>query len=272
MPPTKENPMAFDNISHQLHHHDIHTPAIKASNVSEGLFLLEDLGTRTYLDALVEADADADTLYHRAIDTLIKIQGVATDGLAHYDQVLLLEEMHLYTDWYCQIHLKKNLSVAERKAIQQSYHFLAKSALEQPQVFVHRDYHSRNLMVCADESVGVLDYQDAVIGALSYDLVSLLKDCYIEWPEAQRKQWIAYYLAQVNTPFDIDQAMFIRWFDLMGIQRHLKAAGIFARLYHRDGKATYLASIPRTLGYVSETAPCYPELADLAEIVGRLSP
>lgn len=268
MPPAKENPTVFNEITQMLRAQSLHAPEIKACNLSEGLFLLEDLGDLTYL--LARETTDSNLLYQRAIDALLKIQQIDSDGLAPFDSTSLLEEMNLYTDWYCHIHLKKNLSQAEIKALAHSYQLLIQSALAQPQVFVHRDYHSRNLMWTPDETVGVLDYQDAVAGPLSYDLVSLLKDCYVEWPDAQRMKWIEYYLD--HTPHDLDQAEFVRWFEWMGIQRHLKAVGIFARLKHRDGKDNFLASIPLTLSYILDTAPRYPELADFTEIVGRMNP
>lgn len=265
MPP-QENPVAFQDVTALLLANGVRAPAIHEADVSSGLFLLDDFGDTTYLKAL--SDDTADSLYQLAIDELIKIQAIEAAVVPAYDRTLLLEEMQLFSDWYCQIHLGKKLNAHAKKIINHSYDYLADNALQQPQVFVHRDYHSRNLMLCADSSIAVLDYQDAVLGAISYDLVSLLKDCYIEWPPAQRLKWLRYYLA--NTPQQLDEAQFIRWFDLMGIQRHLKATGIFARLNHRDHKPAYLDSIPRNLRYIKQAIADYPELAEMGALIEDL--
>lgn len=267
MPPDKENPLAFNDITAILRHHRVRVPLIHASDIPAGLFLLEDFGDTTYLKAL-SAD-NADSLYCLAIDELLKIQKIDADTLPPYDRTLLIEEMQLFTDWYCKIHLGKKLSTSDEKIIAQSYDYLAENALEQPQVFVHRDYHSRNLMLCDEHhSVGVLDYQDAVSGPITYDLVSLLKDCYIEWQQPQRLKWLRYFLA--NTSRQLDEERFIRWFDLMCIQRHLKTTGIFARLNHRDHKPAYLASIPRNLRYIKQAIEPYSELAEMGKLIERL--
>ena len=267
MPPTQENPVAFKDITNLLLENGVRAPAIHAADVTAGLFLLDDFGDTTYLKAL--SGDTADLLYKMAIDELLKIQAIEAIVLPPYDKTLLLEEMQLFTHWYCEIHLGKKLAARDKKIIAQSYDYLAESALAQPQVFVHRDYHSRNLMLCTNNSIGVLDYQDAVLGAITYDLVSLLKDCYIEWQPAQRLKWLRYYLA--NTPQQLDEEQFIRWFDLMGIQRHLKATGIFARLNHRDHKSGYLASIPRNLRYLKQALADHPELAEMGTLIEGLT-
>ena len=267
MPPDRENPVAFKDITTILLANQVRAPTIHEADVAAGLFLLDDFGDTTYLKAL--SSDNADSLYKLAIDELLKIQTIEANGLPLYDKTLLLEEMQLFSDWYCKTHLGKKLSANDERIITQSYDYLANNALEQPQVFVHRDYHSRNLMLCADHTIGVLDYQDAVLGAITYDLVSLLKDCYIEWQPAQRLKWLRYFLA--NTPYHLDEARFIRWFDLMGIQRHLKATGIFARLNHRDHKSTYLASIPRNLRYIKQAIAHYPKLAEMGQFIDGLS-
>ncbi|MBC6414009.1 MAG: phosphotransferase [Chromatiales bacterium] len=267
MPPTQENPVAFKDITVLLLDNGVRAPAIHAADVSAGLFLLDDFGDTTYLNAL--SNNTADLLYKLAIDELLKIQAIEDSVLPAYDRTLLLEEMQLFTDWYYKIHLGKSLNARDKKIITQSYDYLADNALAQPQVFVHRDYHSRNLMLCADRTIGVLDYQDAVSGAITYDLVSLLKDCYIEWQPSQRLKWLRYYLA--NTPHQLDEEQFILWFDLMGIQRHLKATGIFARLYHRDHKPGYLTFIPRNLRYIGQVSAHYPKLADMHTFIEDLA-
>ncbi len=267
MPPDKENPVAFKDITTILANNHVRVPLIHVCDVATGLFLLDDFGDTTYLKAL-SADT-ADQLYQLAIDELLKIQRIETDALPPYDRTLLLEEMQLFTNWYCKVHLGKKLNTDDEKLIAQSFNYLVDNALEQPQVFVHRDYHSRNLMHCADHSIGVLDYQDAVLGPISYDLVSLLKDCYIEWQPAQQLKWLRYFLE--HTPRRLDEERFIRWFDLMCIQRHLKTTGIFARLNHRDHKPTYLASIPRNLRYIKQAITNYPELEGLHQFIEGLA-
>ena len=266
MPPDKENPAAFKDITKILADNRVRVPLIHASDVADGLFLLDDFGNTTYLKAL--SDDNADSLYRLAIDELLKIQKIEA-AIPSYDRTLLLEEMQLFADWYCKIHLGKKLSASDEKIIAQSYDYLIDNALEQPQVFVHRDYHSRNLMLCDDHSVGVLDYQDAVLGPITYDLVSLLTDCYIEWQPSQRLEWLRYFLA--NTPQRLDEERFMRWFDLMCIQRHLKTTGIFARLNHRDHKPAYLASIPRNLRYIKQAIAHHPDLAEMGAFIERLA-
>ena len=186
-----------------------------------------------------------------------------------------MTEMSLFPDWLLNTHLRLELQASQRETLQRSFEALAHSALRQPAVCVHRDYHSRNLMVSCYHNPGILDYQDAVIGPLTYDLVSLLRDCYIAWPRSRVEHWVAGYfeLAQqtgILRPELADERTFLQWFDWMGVQRHLKAAGIFARLNHRDGKSGYLKDIPRTLGYVTDVCSRYPELEGLGDIAGRV--
>jgi aminoglycoside/choline kinase family phosphotransferase len=194
---------------------------------------------------------------------------VPADELPHYDEALLRREMALFHDWFLGTHLGLELSAGEQQLLEDTFTLLVASALEQPQVFVHRDYHSRNLMV-AEHNPGILDFQDAVRGPVTYDLVSLLRDCYIAWPREQVEEWVQGYHdialdhGIIRAP---KSAQFLRWFDLMGVQRHLKAIGIFARLNHRDGKPGYLDDIPRTLAYVEEVSARYPELEGFAEFV-----
>jgi hypothetical protein len=199
--------------------------------------------------------------------------------LPAYDAALLMTEMGLFRDWLIARHLDVRLEPARQEALQRIFELLAHSALSQPAVCVHRDFHSRNLMLTSSNNPGILDYQDAVIGPVTYDLVSLLRDCYIAWPRRRVEEWVAgYHELALQTgilrPGQADEATFLRWFDLMGVQRHLKAAGIFARLKHRDGKSGYVADIPRTLAYVVDVCARYPELEPLGslteEVVARL--
>ena len=194
------------------------------------------------------------------------------DDLPDYDEALLRQEMDLFKDWFLEKLLGIEMDPMQLGIWQTSTDYLVKNALEQPQVFVHRDYHSRNLMVLPNNNPGILDFQDAVEGPLTYDLVSLLKDCYVTWPREQVDAWRQSFYAGLDAAVrdSIDDAQFKRYFELMGVQRHLKAAGIFARLNHRDGKPDYLNDIPRTLGYVTEVCSRYSELEDLGEIAGSV--
>ncbi len=248
MPPDKENPAAFVAVTAMLEAAHIAVPHIRAYAPADGFLLIDDFGDNLLGTQL--NDDTADGLYRQAIDMLVAIQSVAAQQLPPYDKRALIQEAELFTDWYCIKHLQADLRESDLRQLSEAYHYLADTALEQPRVFVHRDYHSRNL-ICADaQRMATIDYQDAVAGPLSYDLVSLLKDCYVKWPRQTYLGWVTYYLQRAETDMDADT--FIRYFDLMGAQRHLKAAGIFARLHHRDNKDGYLKDIPRTLSYIGE--------------------
>ena len=273
-PPGREDIAPFLHVAGLLGALGLHVPEVLAGDEQRGFVLLEDLGSRTYLDALADG-ADAGSLYADALAALVQMQSLAADatgGLPAYDRSLLMREMCLFSDWLCGRHLGMTLGDAGATELEASFAFLADAALGQPRVFVHRDYHSRNLMVCAHRNPGILDFQDAVQGPVTYDLVSLLRDCYVAWPAERVRAWALDYRRQAGSrgiPVGLDEAEYLRWFDLMGVQRHLKAAGIFARLSHRDGKAGYLADVPRTLGYIVEVGPGYPELRFLTRLVGE---
>ncbi len=273
-PPAREDCRPFVHVSGLLLALGLHVPEVLASDLEQGFLLLSDLGDRCYLDAL--DDSSVDRLYGDAIGALLAMQGCVTpeSGLPDYDRPLLLAEMELFRDWLLDRHLGLRPRGAAADALDGAFSRLADSALGQPRVCVHRDFHSRNLMVCEGHNPGVLDFQDAVIGPVSYDLVSLLRDCYIAWPRARVEDWVlGYHELALQTGVlrleQADEATFLRWFDWMGVQRHLKAAGIFARLNHRDGKPGYLADIPRTLGYVTEVCGRYPELDVLGDLAAR---
>jgi hypothetical protein len=261
-PPDKEDSRPFMAIGRQLHAIGLNVPEILAEELEQGFLLLSDLGTQQYLSAL--NDNTVDRLYGDAQGALAVLQacGPGRDLLPQYDEGLLRREMELFRDWYLGRHLGLALKPGEQALLDESFALLVENALEQPQVSVHRDYHSRNLMVSA-HNPGVLDFQDAVFGPVTYDLVSLLRDCYIAWPREQVEQWVLGY-HDIAVDHGIlrgrQEERFLRWFDLMGVQRHLKASGIFARLNHRDGKPGYLDDIPRTLAYVTEVSGRYPEL------------
>lgn len=262
-PPDKENIEPFIDVAQRLTANALHAPEILAQNKTEGYLLLSDLGTRTYLPELT-ADS-AGSLYNDAMQALRKMQHVSVEQLPAYDEALLRKEMALFRDWYLDQHKQITLSPTQASVWSAINDCLVENALAQPQVFVHRDYHSRNLMITHDNNPGIIDFQDAVRGPVTYDLVSLLRDCYIAWPQSQVECWVEGYRQQANIQAEAKQ--FLRWFDLMGVQRHLKAIGIFARLNHRDGKPGYLNDIPRTLNYVQEVSSRYKELAGLSHLL-----
>ena len=259
----------FVRLSKTLKQFGVHTPEIHGEAPDQGFLLLEDLGTQHYLDVLEASNVDR--LYGDALGPLAILQTcLSTEGLPAYDADFLGRELDLFSTWLLDRYLGLSLSSEELGILQQARARLIANALEQPQVFVHRDFHSRNLLVSPSPSPGVLDFQDAVRGPVTYDLVSLLRDCYIEWPRQQVETWAWGYfqLAVQSGVLRAEQEPdFLRWFDLMGIQRHLKASGIFARLWMRDGKAGYLADIPRTLNYVVAVGAEYPELQSLSQFV-----
>lgn len=264
-PPEKEDSAPFVRIGRRLHGIGLNVPFIHAEDLAQGFLLLDDLGDESYLSVLNEQNVDR--LYGDAIAALgtLQVHWPAADELPPYDERLLQQEMELFRHWYLQVHLGLSLSQTEQQLLDKAFAALAQLALAQPQVAVHRDYHSRNLMV-HPHNPGILDFQDAVFGPLSYDLVSLLRDCYIQWPLKQVQGWAMDYhdLAVENGILhERQEERFLQWFDWMGVQRHLKASGIFARLNHRDGKPGYLKDIPRTLGYIAEVAREYPELTEL---------
>lgn len=270
-PPEREDCEPFLRIAEQLGAIGLHVPRIHAADPQQGFILLEDLGTVHYLDRLNQTTADR--LYGDALAALAIIQSVGPcEDLPSYDAAMLRQEMALFPDWLLNRHLGLDLDAAEQALLSRCFDQLVESALEQPRVCVHRDYHSRNLLVSPSPTPGIIDFQDAVVGPVTYDLVSLLKDCYIAWPVAQVQAWaMGYFELAVQSGIlrAEHEAQFLRWFDLMGVQRHLKASGIFARLNHRDGKPGYLADIPRTLGYIVEVAERYPEFSALGELIGR---
>jgi len=272
-PPGKEDVEPYLKVAGMMAEIGVHAPRVLARNAGDGFLLLTDLGSLTYLADLAADAGRADALYGDAIRALVRMQ---VGGRKHvrslppYDERLLRFEMSLFTDWLIGRHLALALSPGESAVLATAFDTLVANALEQPQVFVHRDYHSRNLMVCPESNPGILDFQDAVHGALTYDLVSLLRDCYVAWPQEQVVRWALDFRRRVlaeGLPAGGDEGQFLRWFDLMGIQRHLKASGIFARLWHRDGKPGYLPDVPRTLGYIVGACARHAEFAALGALV-----
>ena len=258
-PPEHEDIRPFIHIARVLEDHAVHVPHIHASCPDRGLMLLEDLGNTPYLDSLNQATADA--LYADAMNTLLHIQACSTATLPHYDEALLQREMGLFDQWYLERHLGLTLTESDRAMLTGTYDQLTRSALNQQPVFVHRDYHSRNLMITEQRSPGVIDFQDAVAGPITYDLASLLRDSYIEWPEERVTKWVREFhhrLLGAGTT-QLDWEAFRKDFNLMSAQRHLKVAGIFARLNHRDGKPGYLKDIPLTLRNLKRSLQPYAE-------------
>lgn len=268
-PPNHENCVPFITIGERLRAAGIHAPEIYAKNLEQGFLLLEDLGDEQYLPNLRQGSIQR--LYGDALSALMAMQAcVPAEDLPPYDRELLLREMQLFPQWLLQQHLRVELNESQSKMLADTMELLIENALAQPKVFVHRDYHSRNLMVSNPPKPGVLDFQDAVYGPITYDLVSLLRDCYVSWEPELVDSWAMGYFdlcVQSGLLSAEQEADFLRWFDLMGAQRHLKAAGIFARLNHRDGKPGYLKDIPRTLGYIVAVAGRRDELKPLAELI-----
>jgi aminoglycoside/choline kinase family phosphotransferase len=270
-PPENENCVPFINVARRLEGHGLNAPHIFQQDTAQGFLLLSDLGNTSYLSKLDAKTVNA--LYGDALAALLKMHAeVPGTDLPPYDEKLLRFEMSLFVDWFLLQHLKLKLTPEHEQVLAGTFDILAASALEQPRAFVHRDYHSRNLMVTQENNPGILDFQDAVHGPITYDLVSLLRDCYIAWPKVQIEQWLAEHHDRLtragltNAPLP----QFRRWFDWMGMQRHLKAIGIFSRLNYRDRKPGYIKDIPRTINYVFEVCEQYPELQPFRELLDRL--
>lgn len=271
-PPKVEALDRFVDIAARLTGAGVNAPKVLAHDLTQGFALLSDLGQTTFLQALREREDEADRLYGDAIGVLVSMQnGLASDDLPAYDGPFLRKELDIFREWLVDRHLGLTLDADDERHWATTKDLLVESALKQRSVFVHRDYHSRNLMLGAPGAPGVLDFQDAVRGPLTYDLVSLLRDCYITWSPDQVRRWVDLYLELIGqTPLGTavgERDEFVRGFDLMGVQRHLKAAGIFARLLHRDGKSGYLPDIPRTLEHITVVSGDHEELDWLRSFV-----
>lgn len=268
-PPEQEDCEPFIKVTNKLHVCDVNAPIIHNMNLEQGFLLLSDFGNDLYLDKLNHNSVNE--LYSDAIKALVSMQTLGdAKGLKIYGESLLHREMNLFKEWLLGKHLMIELNNDQFKSIEEVFELLVTNALQQPQVFVHRDFHSRNLILTKENNPGVIDYQDAVYGPISYDLVSLLKDCYIKWSKDEINTWIDFYLDELvahEFKLEIDREEFQRWFDLMGVQRHLKASGIFARLSHRDDKHDFLKDIPRTLSYIVDLKQTYKELAPLCLLI-----
>lgn len=272
-PPPQENCEPFVRIAKLFGDAGMHVPKVIAQDLTQGFLLLSDLGDITYLSQLNKQAAAS--LYHDANMALIKLQLASKpDVLPNYDAALLTREMQLFPDWYIARHLNVTLDEKQQAVLQKTFELLNQNILAQGQVYVHRDYHSRNLMVIAENNPGVLDFQDAVYGAITYDLVSLLKDAYISWEEEQIIDWLVRYwqaARKAGLPVPEDFSEFYRDFEYMGAQRHIKVLGIFARLYHRDGKDGYLKDMPLVMHYLRKVCDRYVELRPMLRLLDALS-
>jgi aminoglycoside/choline kinase family phosphotransferase len=270
-PPDKEDCRPFVHVAGLLHEAGVHAPRVHAQDLEQGFLLLSDLGARTYLEALSEENAQA--LFADAIDALVRWQLATRPGeLPPYDEPLLRREMQLFPDWYVGRHLETQLSARQAEALEQMFRLLVDSALAQPRVYVHRDYMPRNLML-SDPNPGVLDFQDAVIGPITYDAVSLVRDAFVSWDEERVLDWAVRYwekAKRAGLPVDADFGEFWRAFEWMGLQRHLKVLGIFARINYRDGKPRYLEDTPRFIRYARDAAKRYSALAPLLRLLDEL--
>ena len=272
-PPEKEGLGPFLSVARALLCIGLNVPVVLAKDPERGFLLLSDLGKRQYLDELV--DGAEDGLYADALDVLSVMQAAdraAAGDLPLYSHALLMREMDLMPEWFLRGHLGLQISTTERGMLDRLFETLAQVALEQPAVLVHRDFHSRNLLVTPTDNPGILDFQDAVWGPVTYDLVSLIKDCYVAWPRARVRNWALRYREQLLStgfPLGAGEAQFLRWFDLVGLQRHIKVLGIFARLFYRDGKSQYLKDLPRVLAYTRDAAADYAETAEFSRFIAK---
>lgn len=274
-PPEHEDCRPFLHVAALFEKAGAHVPHVYAEDLAQGFLLLSDLGNTTYLQALDGDVAKARRLYVAATNALIRIQTASREGeLPPYDEALLLREMRLFPEWYIGRHLNVTLTPAQNEKLETVFARIVANNLAQPSVYVHRDYHTRNLMV-TDPNPGVIDFQDAVYGPITYDLVSLFKDAYIKWDEEVVIDWLIGYwekARRAGLPVHEDFGQFYRDFELMGAQRHIKVLGIFARLYHRDGKEGYLKDMPLVMEYLRAACARYIDLKPLLNLLNELEP
>jgi aminoglycoside/choline kinase family phosphotransferase len=270
-PPEHEDCRPFVKVAHLFRAAGVNVPEVLAEDIENGYLLLSDLGNTMYLPALT--DDTAAKLYDDATTALVKIQQASRpDVLPDYDRELLLRELRLFPDWYIAKHLGVELSPTQIQTLGSAFEAILTNNLAQPRVYVHRDYHSRNLMV-TEPNPGIIDFQDAVFGPVTYDLVSLLKDAYIAWDEARIIDWAVRYWEKARKaalPVDADFSVFYRDFEWMGVQRHIKVLGIFARLFHRDGKDQYLRDMPLVMTYLRKACERYSGLGAFLRLLDEL--
>ena len=272
-PPEHEDCTSFLYVANIFSAANVHVPEILAKDLKQGFLLLSDLESTTYLKAIGDNSSVADDLYHDAIDALIRIQSASCSGkLPDYDETLLLNELNLFPDWYIAKHLKIILNINQEEELNKFFTKIIRNNLAQPRVYVHRDFHSRNLMVTSPNP-GIIDFQDAVYGPITYDLVSLFKDAYIYWNEEKILDWVIRYwekARKTELPVAEDFSDFYRDFEWMGVQRHIKILGIFSRLCYRDGKNNYLKDIPMVINWLQKSCERYRELNFLSELLDEL--
>ncbi|TAL91254.1 MAG: aminoglycoside phosphotransferase [Rhodanobacter sp.] len=271
-PPAQEDPAAWIAIGARLAAAGLHVPAVHAQNLQQGFLLIEDFGDRLYLPALNAGSVDA--LYADAMEALLCMQrDVDVAGMPPYDRAFLQRELEIMPEWFLGTHLGYTPKCGEWDVLEAAFTQLLASALEQPRCFVHRDFHSRNLLVVEHDNPGIIDFQGARLGPITYDLASLLRDCYLTWDRQQVEAWAESHRRRLRAAqligADVDRERFRRWFDLIGLQRHIKVLGIFCRLHYRDGKHGYLADLPRVYDYVIEVAGRYPALAEFVVLLRR---
>jgi len=270
-PPDKEDSTPFVNVAKLMADAGLNVPRIHAQDLARGFLLLTDLGTRVYIDEL--ADDNVDALFRDAIDALVRWQLATRPGtLPPCDEALLRRELRLFPDWYVARHLGIELSASQRQILEAAFDAIVSSNLAQPKVYVHRDFMPRNLMI-AEPNPGILDFQDAVIGPIAYDVVSLFRDAFISWEEDRVLDWTIRYwekARRAGLPVAADFGAFYRDFEWMGLQRHLKVLGIFARINYRDGKPRYLADAPRFIAYVRAVCARYASLTPLVRLLDEL--
>lgn len=265
-PPEKEAIGPFIHICQILRKAGVHAPLVVAAEDKQGFMLLEDFGDLSLLAQV--STSNADTLYSAAMATLSRLQQCPTVDLPHFNQSFMLQEISLFREWFIDAYLGIDLNEQDQQMFAQTFDWLCAEISKQPQVFIHRDYHSRNIMVISEDpkvDLGIIDFQDAMLGPISYDLVSLLKDCYIQWPVSQVHHWVTDFYNQSGLRAQCTEAEFIRWFDLCGLQRHLKVLGIFCRLHLRDNKDSYLNNLPLTFHYFKACLQQYEELKPFNE-------
>ena len=276
-PPETEDNKSFIDIAKFWNQQGIKVPKVYAIDLERGYLLLEDFGDHLLYDCLREGHEE--TWYRQSLVLLSQIQMLPSTGLPFYDESLLRDELSLYKQWFLQLLLGSQISSSEDQVINNLFDYLIKAALEQPKVAIHRDFHSRNLMLCADGELGVIDFQGAVYGPILYDLSSILKDCYYSIPTAKVEQLLIEYTHNIPALASFSSSQIIKWFDFVGMQRHFKCLGIFSRLWLRDGRASHLGDLSKTLDYITTTCRKYPEMQNhglwlekriIPQLVGRV--
>ena len=271
-PPAQEDPRPWLKIGEQLAAAGLHVPKVYDKDLAQGFLLIEDLGTRLYLPTLNDENVDA--LYGNAMDALFRMQThMSYNDLPRFDETVLINGLNIMPEWFLGRHLRHTPDSHEQKVLQDAFTLVIKNAMEQPRCFVHRDFHSRNLLIVDHNNPGIIDFQGALAGPMTYDLASLLRDGYIAWKRERVENWVESYRLRLRDAnaigSDIDRAQFLRWFDLTGMHRHIRVLGQFYRLWYRDGKPGYLADVPRVYHYIVSVARSYPELADFVALLER---